>query len=77
MNTQHVTPIHPGEVLQDELKELDISPELLAKHINVPVAIICDICSCYRDIDAATHFSCHMHYGLVHSFGLTCKTIGN
>ena len=52
MNMQHVTPIHPGEVLQDELEELEISPALLAEHIKVPVANILDICGGQQDIDA-------------------------
>ena len=52
MDTQHVTPIHPGEILQDELEELEISSELLAEHINVPVATIANICSGHQDIDA-------------------------
>jgi addiction module HigA family antidote len=54
MNIPHVTPIHPGEVLRDELEELNISPESLAEHINVSVAIIADICGGCGDIDAAT-----------------------
>lgn len=53
MDTQHVTPIHPGEVLQDELEELNISPALLAEHINVPLTVIADICDGHQDIDAA------------------------
>ncbi|MEM9213705.1 MAG: HigA family addiction module antitoxin [Cyanobacteria bacterium P01_F01_bin.150] len=52
MTIQHVTSIHPGEVLQDELEELDISPEILAEHIKVPITNILDICSGQKDIDA-------------------------
>ena len=31
----NLTPIHPGEVLKDELEELDISQSQFAKHIGV------------------------------------------
>lgn len=49
----HITPIHPGEVLQDELEELGISPATLARHIGVAVSVIEDICGGQRGIDAA------------------------
>lgn len=52
MDRQHITAIHPGEVLQDELQDIEIAPELLAKHIHVPFAVIADICGGQKDIDA-------------------------
>jgi addiction module HigA family antidote len=53
MDTHHVTPIHPGEVLQDELLELEVSAERLAEHIRVPISVIYAICSGQQGIDAA------------------------
>jgi len=35
MTMEHLTPIHPGLVLQDELDELEITQTLLAQHIGV------------------------------------------
>ena len=34
MNKTHYTPIHPGEVLKDELDEIGLSQTALAKHIK-------------------------------------------
>ena len=44
MQKLHLTPIHPGKVLQDELEEINISSETFANHIEVPPNIIHDIC---------------------------------
>ena len=35
MNKIHFTPVHPGEVLQDELEEIGLTQTALAKHIGV------------------------------------------
>jgi addiction module HigA family antidote len=57
MQQQHLTPIHPGKVLQDELEEINIS---LANHIEIPPSIIHDICDGKKDINAllAMKLSC-------------------
>jgi plasmid maintenance system antidote protein VapI len=39
MQQLHLTPIHPGKVLQDELEEINISTEALANHIEVSSTI--------------------------------------
>ena len=33
MNKVHITPVHPGDVLSDELEEIDLTQSALAKHI--------------------------------------------
>jgi addiction module HigA family antidote len=48
----HITPIHPGEVLQDELNELDISQTALADHIGVLPKTVNEICRGKRGISA-------------------------
>ncbi len=48
----HVTPIHPGMVLQDELQELGISQAALAEHIGVLPKTINEICRSKRGISA-------------------------
>jgi len=44
MAKTHITPIHPGEVLQDELDELGITQSALAEHIHVLPKTINEIC---------------------------------
>lgn len=52
MNRQHITPIHPGAVLQDELEEIGITQTALAKHIGVLSKTINEICRGKRGISA-------------------------
>jgi addiction module HigA family antidote len=48
----HITPIHPGLVLQDELDELGISQAMLAGHIGVLAKTINEICRGKRGVSA-------------------------
>ena len=52
MNNIHYTPIHPGEVLKDELKEVGLNQSALAKHIGVLPKTINEICRGKRGISA-------------------------
>ena len=47
-------PIHPGEILADELTELSVSAAELARQINVPANRISQILSGKRSITADT-----------------------
>lgn len=49
----YITPLHPGLVLQDELREIGISPSQLAAHIGVLPKTINEICNGKRGISAA------------------------
>ncbi|MDM8551446.1 HigA family addiction module antitoxin [Desulfobacterales bacterium HSG2] len=51
MSGMHFTPVHPGEVLRDELEEIEVSRSALAKHIGVLPEIVDEICRCARGID--------------------------
>jgi addiction module HigA family antidote len=51
-NKEHITPVHPGKVLQDELDELEISQAALAEHIGVLAKTINEICRGKRGISA-------------------------
>lgn len=53
MDNFHVTPIHPGEVLKDELAELNLSQTDLAKHIGVLPKTVNEICRGKRGISAS------------------------
>ena len=49
------TPIHPGEHLAEELKELSIFAAELARQIDVPVNQVTGIINGQRAITADTH----------------------
>ncbi len=51
-NMSHITPIHPGMVLQDELEEIGVSQSNLARHIGVLPKTINEICNGKRGISA-------------------------
>jgi antitoxin HigA-1 len=53
MTIEHLTPIHPGLVLQDELDELEISQTRLAQHIGVLPKTINEICRGKRAVDGS------------------------
>jgi addiction module HigA family antidote len=52
MNKLHFTPVHPGEVLKDELEEIGLTQSGLAKHIGVLPKTINEICRAKRGISA-------------------------
>ena len=52
MKELHYTPVHPGEVLQDELEEIHLTQSALAKHIGVLPKTINEICRGKRGISA-------------------------
>jgi addiction module HigA family antidote len=52
MNEIHFTPVHPGDVLRDELEEIGLTQSALAKHIGVLPKTINEICRYKRGISA-------------------------
>lgn len=44
MNDFHITPVHPGDVLKDELEELCLTQTELARHIGVLPKTVNEIC---------------------------------
>ena len=52
MSEIHITPVHPGEVLQDELEEIELTQTALAEHIGVLPKTINEICRGKRGISA-------------------------
>ena len=52
MRQAHLTPVHPGEVLQDELEETGLTQTTLANHIGVLPKTINEICRGKRGISA-------------------------
>lgn len=52
MMPTHLTPIHPGKVLQDELQEIEVSIDTLAKHIEISPTMIHEVCDGKRNMTA-------------------------
>ena len=48
------TPIHPGEILKDELDELGLSAAELARRIEVPANRVSQLLACRRAVTADT-----------------------
>ncbi len=57
------TPIHPGEILADELQEIDLSAAELARIIEVPPNRISQIISGKRAITADTALRLARYFG--------------
>lgn len=51
-NKSHLTPVHPGEVLKDELEEIGMTQTALANHIGVLPKTVNEICRGKRGISA-------------------------
>ncbi len=52
MTEIHITPVHPGEVLKDELEEMALTQVALARHIGVLPKTVNEICCGKRGISA-------------------------
>lgn len=52
MRKAHITPVHPGDVLKDELEEIELTQTALAHHIGVLPRTINEICRGKRGISA-------------------------
>ncbi len=57
------TPIHPGEILADELKEIGISAAQLAHNLGVPANRISQIVAGKRAISADTALRLGRYFG--------------
>ncbi len=67
-------PIHPGEILADELRELKISPTELARQIKVPANRISQIIAGKRSISADTALRLGKWFGTTAAFWLNLQT---
>ena len=52
MSKIHITPVHPGAVLQDELEEIGLTQTALAKHFRVLPKTVNELCREKRGISA-------------------------
>jgi antitoxin HigA-1 len=69
------TPIHPGEHLAEELKELGMSAAELARQIDVPVNRITAILNGQRGVTADTALRLGHWFGTTAEFWLNLQTL--
>ena len=68
-----MNPVHPGEVLREELDELDISANALAKAIDVPTNRITAILNGKHDITADTALRLGRYFDTTAQFWLNLQ----
>ena len=69
------TPIHPGEHLAEELRELGVSAAELSRHIEVPVNRITAIINGQRNITADTALRLGHWFGTSPEFWLNLQKL--
>lgn len=69
------TPIHPGVILGDELKELNMSPRTLAEIIDVPPNRLYQIISGKRELTADTGLRLARYFGTSDEFWLNLQKL--
>jgi len=67
-------PIHPGEILADELKELGITPTELARQIGVPANRVSQIINGKRAITGDTALRLGHWFGMSPQFWLNLQS---
>ena len=67
-------PVHPGEILRDEIDELDLSASALARCLNVPVNRITFILNKKRAITADTALRLAKFFGTSAEFWLNLQS---
>ena len=56
-------PVHPGEILRDELEELGLSTSALAKALDIPVNRVTAILNSQRGVTADTALRLARYFG--------------
>ena len=73
MSQSKLRPIHPGEVLADELDELELSARAFARELHVPTNRITTILKGKRSITADTALRLAKFFGTTAEFWLTLQ----
>ena len=68
------TPIHPGEVLADELEESGLSPKKLADVIEVPPNRLYQLIDGKRSMTADTALRLGQYFGMSPNFWMNLQT---
>ena len=66
--------VHPGEILQDELEELGVTPTALARDIGVPPNRISQIISGKRAVTGDTALRLGHWFGVTPQFWMNLQT---
>ena len=74
MAQKHITTVHPGEVLKDELEEVGMTQTALAKHIGVLQKTINEICRGKRGISAEMAIKLSRALGASPQFWMNLQT---
>ena len=69
------TPIHPGEILADELDELGVSPTELSRQIRVPANRISQIINGKRSITGDTALRLAHWFGTSPQFWMNLQAL--
>lgn len=69
-----MNPIHPGEILADEIEELGLSVSCFAKKLHVPANRITAILKGQRSITADTALRLATYFGTTPEFWLNLQT---
>ncbi len=67
------TPIHPGEILGDELEEINLSAAKLAHSLDVPANRISQIIAGKRNISADTALRLGRYFGTTADFWMNLQ----
>jgi addiction module HigA family antidote len=70
-----LSPIHPGEFLQDDLEELGLSARAFAAHIGVPHNAISAILNGKRSVTAAMAIRLGQAFGTTPNYWLNLQAI--
>ena len=69
-----IKPIHPGEILKDEIDELNINASTLAKMLMVPPNRVIDIIKGKRSVTADTALRLSRFFGTTAEFWLNLQS---
>jgi addiction module HigA family antidote len=72
--TLALPPIHPGEILRDELDALDLSANALARALDVPTNRVTEILNGARGISADTALRFARYFGTTARFWMNLQT---
>ncbi len=68
------TPIHPGEILADELQEIDLTAKKLAEVIEVPANRLYQILAGKRNLTADTALRLSRYFGTSANFWMNLQS---
>ena len=66
-------PVHPGEILRDELDEIGLSADALSKELNLPPGSVTKILDGQRDVCADTALRLARYFGTTPRFWMNLQ----